>query len=266
MTINGPLVMGILNLTPDSFYDGGTYKNNDAILKAVEIMLHDGASIIDIGGQSTRPNAALISEEVELERTLTAIQKIHTYFPEAILSIDTFRSVVAESAIQEGVSIINDISAGTEDERIYEVASKYSCPIVLMHRQGSFDTMHQDIFYKDLMVEVLDYFFKKINHLKTVGVKDIIVDPGFGFSKSIEQNYHLLKHLEVFAQLEKPILVGLSRKSMLYKLLDISPSKALNATSLAHLIALQQGASILRVHDVREAMECIKIFEQFENV
>lgn len=257
-----PLVMGILNLTTDSFYDGGKYFQEKAVLLRVEQMLQHGADIIDIGGMSTRPNAEIIDEVEELDRVIEPIRKIRAHFPEAILSIDTFRSRVADEAIRHGVSIVNDISGGTEDEAIFAVAAKYGCPYILMHRKGNMETMHKDTFYDDLLEDMLVYFTRQITKATEAGIQDVIIDVGFGFSKTIQQNYSILKHLSVFQQLDKPILAGLSRKSMLYKLLNTTPDHALNATSIVNTIALQNGAGILRVHDVKEAAECVKIYKQ----
>lgn len=257
-----PLVMGILNLTTDSFYDGGKYFQEKAVLQRVEQMLQQGADIIDIGGMSTRPNAEIIDEGEELDRVIEPIRKIRAHFPEAILSIDTFRSRVADEAIRHGVSIVNDISGGTEDEAIFAVAAKYGCPYILMHRKGNMETMHKDTFYDDLLEDMLVYFTRQITKATEAGIQDVIIDVGFGFSKTIQQNYSILKHLSVFQQLDKPILAGLSRKSMLYKLLNTTPDHALNATSIVNTIALQNGAGILRVHDVKEAAECVKIYKQ----
>ena len=265
LAINEPIVMGILNLTSDSFFDGGKYTNEKAVLLHVEQMLKEGASIIDIGGMSTRPNAQIIKEEEELKRVIEPIGAIHRHFPEAILSIDTIRSRVAEEAILHGVSIVNDISGGTEDERIFEVAAKYTCPLILMHRQGNLKNMHKETSYEHLLTDILDYFIRQTNKAKEFGIKDVIIDVGFGFSKTIDQNYEVLKHLSIFKQLDKLILVGLSRKSMLYKLLNTTAENTLNATTIVNTIALQNGANILRVHDVKEAMECIKVYNQLNN-
>lgn len=261
LVLDSPIIMGILNTTTDSFFDGGSYKNDLDILMQVDKMLYDGASIIDIGGYSTRPNAVFISEEEELNRVLPIIQTIHQQFPTAILSIDTFRSNVAEVAINAGVSIVNDISGGTEDERMFEVVAKYNCPFIIMHRQGNLQTMHQQTTYKNMLVDIVDYFNQQIQKVNHFGIKDVIIDVGFGFSKTIEQNYFLLQNLDVFKMLDKSMLVGVSRKSMLYKLLETTPENALNATTAANMIALQNGAHILRVHDVKEAMECVKIWK-----
>ena len=262
LAVDTPIVMGILNLTDDSFYDGGKYISEAAVLARVEQMLADGATIIDIGGMSTRPHAAAVSEEEELKRVLVPIGMIHKHFPDAILSIDTVRSSVAEAVILQGVSIVNDISGGTEDEQIFRVAAKYSCPLILMHRQGNLQTMHQEISYTHLLTDILDYFTRQIGKATEAGIKDVIVDVGFGFSKTIDQNYSLLKNISVFEQLNRPLLAGLSRKSMLYKLLNTTAENALNATTIVNTIALQNGSAILRVHDVKEAMECIKIYNQ----
>ncbi|MDB5226252.1 MAG: Dihydropteroate synthase [Bacteroidota bacterium] len=260
LTISTPVVMGILNVTPDSFYDGDKYTDERTMLLYVEKMLNDGAAIIDIGGVSTRPGAESVSEEEELKRVINPIKRIHQSFPDAILSIDSFRSRVAEEAIQNGVAIINDISAG-EDANMFNIAAKYSCPVILMHRVGNFETMHQKISAGNILVDILDYFIQKIKVATEAGVKDVITDVGFGFSKTIEQNFYLLEHLEIFKQLNKLLLVGLSRKSMLKKLGGTTPDDALHATNVANTMALNHGANILRVHDVKEAMECIKIYE-----
>ena len=262
LAVDTPIVMGILNLTDDSFYDGGKYISEAAVLARVEQMLADGATIIDIGGMSTRPHAAAVSEEEELKRVLVPIGMIHKHFPDAILSIDTVRSSVAEAVILQGVSIVNDISGGTEDEQIFRVAAKYNCPLILMHRQGNLQTMHLEISYTHLLTDILDYFTRQIGKATEAGIKDVIVDVGFGFSKTIDQNYSLLKNISVFEQLNRPLLAGLSRKSMLYKLLNTTAENALNATTIVNTIALQNGSAILRVHDVKEAMECIKIYNQ----
>lgn len=262
LSIEAPVVMGIINVTQDSFYSGGRYYTIDDILRKVEQMLHEGATFIDVGGLSTRPNAIKLSATEELKNILEPIKAIHQYFPNVIISIDTFRSSVAETALQEGASIINDISGGTEDETIFEIAAKYHCPYILMHHRGNFNTMHQPTVYEHFLSDVLDDLNKQIAKAIRVGVHDIIVDPGFGFSKSLEQNYALLKNLAILKQLERPVLAGLSRKSMLYKYLDISSEEALNATTAVNMMALMNDASILRVHDVKEAVECIKIYNQ----
>jgi dihydropteroate synthase len=264
VVVDSPVIMGILNLTPDSFFDGGKYLNEAVLLNKAEQMLNEGATIIDIGGMSTRPNAEVITEEEELKRVIKPISIIHRHFPDAILSIDTFRSKVAAEAVLNGVSVINDISGGTEDEHIFEVAAKFSCPYVLMHKQGSVQTMHKERAYENIITDILDYFVVQTEKAKNFGIKDVILDVGFGFSKTTEQNYTLLKNLSVFKQFNKPILVGLSRKSMLCKLLNIKPEFALNATTAVNMAALCNGAAILRVHDVKEAMQCVKIYHQIQ--
>jgi dihydropteroate synthase len=261
LVILRPAVMGILNLTPDSFYDGGKYANETSMLRRVEDLLREGAAIIDVGAQSTRPGATLTSETEELQRLLPAIRSIRKNFPDAFLSVDTFRSNVAAACIEEGAAIVNDISGGQEDERIFAVAAHHHCPLVLMHRAGNFKTMHRHAEYRHFLSDILDYFVHALEKARLYGVKDIIIDPGFGFSKSLHQNYYLLKNLKTLQLLDRPILAGISRKSMLYKPTGTNAAQALNATTAAHMIALQNGASVLRAHDVKEAMECIRIFE-----
>ena len=260
--LSSPKVMGILNLTPDSFYDGGKYKSDNDILKQVELMLSQGATFIDIGGYSSRPKAKHISEEEELIRLIPAINNIVSHFPEILISVDTFRSKVALESIAHGACMINDISAGSMDENMFATVAKLQVPYVIMHMLGTPQNMQNNTLYKDLVKEVLFYFSEKIHELRKLGVNDLILDPGFGFSKTLDQNFELLSKLELFAFLDLPILTGLSRKSMLYKLLDIKPQEALNATSVANTIALQKGSNILRVHDVKEAMEAIRIVEK----
>ncbi len=255
--------MGILNCTPDSFYDGNLHHSETKILLHVEKMLQQGATIIDIGGMSSKPGAMEISEAEELQRVIPFIEKIRGYFPDAYLSIDTFRAKVAEQAILAGADIINDISAGAWEPEILDVAARYRAPYIAMHIQGRPANMQQNPTYQNVVTEVYDYF---INHIKTYtekGIHDIIIDPGFGFGKTTEHNYQLLANISTLGNLSKPVLVGLSRKSMICKPLGIHPSEALNGSTALHMIALQQGASILRVHDVKEAVECLKLFEIF---
>ncbi len=261
LAINSPIVMGILNVTPDSFFDGGNYVKEKQLLVQAEKMLTEGAAMLDIGGMSTRPGASLISAEEELQRVIPAIKTISREFPDTVISIDTFRSSVAKEAVEQGAMIVNDISGGTEDEKMFEVVADLNCPFILMHLQGGISHMHQVQHYNNLLPDMMDYFMAQTKRAKKSGIKDVILDVGFGFSKTREQNYYLLKYLKVFEMLNIPILTGLSRKSMLYKLLETTPGNALNATSAAHTIALQNGASFLRAHDVKEAMECIKIYE-----
>lgn len=257
-----PKVMGILNLTPDSFYDGGVYKNEADILKQVEKMLTDGATFIDIGAYSSRPNAIHISETEELERLLPIIKLLTDRFPDILISVDTFRSEVATQSIKAGACMINDISAGKMDDNMMATIAKLKIPYIMMHMKGTPQNMQQNINYDHLIKDILFYFSERIATAKALGIIDLIADPGFGFSKTRAQNYELLKHLEVFKMLEKPILVGFSRKSMIYKTLDTTVDFALNGTTVLNTIALQKSASILRVHDVKEAMECIELTQQ----
>ncbi|REE80528.1 dihydropteroate synthase [Lutibacter oceani] len=260
-----PKVMGILNITPDSFFDGGKYKNESTIVTQVKKMLDEGATFIDVGAYSSRPGAKHISEEEELERLLPVIKLLINEFQNITISVDTFRSKVAESCINYGACIVNDISAGAMDASMFKTIASLQVPYIIMHMQGTPQNMQQNPFYEDIVKEVLYYFSKKINELRSLGINDIIADPGFGFGKTTEHNYKLLKHLDLFKNLEIPTLVGLSRKSMLYKPLEITAEKSLNATTTANTIALLKGANILRVHDVKEAVEAIKIVDLLKN-
>ena len=264
LSLERPLVMGILNVTPDSFFDGGKHKRLDGQLQQVEKMLKEGAAFIDIGGMSSRPGAAIIDEQEELNRVLPIIEKVSQQFPEVLISIDTVHSEVARKAIAAGASIINDISAGRIDPRMYETVAELGVPYILMHTQGTPKEMQSNPVYENVALEILDFFIKEIGQLRALGVKDVIVDPGFGFGKTIDHNYELLKKTHVFKILETPILAGISRKSMIYKFLNATPNEALNGTTALHIIALQQGAKILRVHDVKEAVECIRLYEKLE--
>lgn len=257
-----PKVMGILNLTPDSFYDGGFYKNEADLLKQVDKMMTEGATFIDIGAYSSRPNAVHISEAEELERLLPIINLLTANFPDILISIDTFRSAVAEQSIGAGACMINDISAGKMDDNMLPTIAKLSVPYIMMHMKGTPQNMQQNTSYDHLIKDILYYFSERMAVAKSLGIVDIIIDPGFGFSKTQIQNYELLKHLEVFKMLEKPILVGISRKSMIYKPLNTSANDALNGSTILNTIALQKNASILRVHDVKEAVECIQLTQQ----
>lgn len=259
-----PKIMGIVNITPDSFYDGGRYNSEIAILKNIEKMLHDGADIIDIGAVSTKPNAINVSIEEERIRLLSIVKAVKKQFPDCIISIDTFRSEIAADSIAEGASMINDIYAGAFDENIFKIAARNNIPIAMMHIQGTPKTMQLNPTYSNVITEVFDYFIERIAVAKSYGVKDILVDVGFGFGKTLEHNYTLLKQLDYFELLGYPLLVGISRKSMIYKLLENTPQEALNGTTVLHTIALQNGANILRVHDVKEAKECIKIMEMLK--
>ena len=257
--------MGILNVTPDSFYDGGIYRDKKAILSKVEKMISEGATFIDIGGYSSRPNANHISEDEELKRVLPAIEIVLKEFPEALISVDTFRSKVAKQGIEVGASMVNDISAGNLDENMLATIASLKVPYIMMHMKGNPQTMLQQTKYQNLLKEVMFYFSEKIEKASRLGIVDLVIDPGFGFSKTIHQNYALLNSLDHFNILELPILVGVSRKSMIHKPLNISADEALNGTTILNTIALQKGASILRVHDVKEAMECIKLTQQLKS-
>lgn len=257
-----PKVMGILNITPDSFFDGGKYKNEKDILFQVEKMLANRATFIDVGAYSSRPNAKHISEEEELQRIVPVIELLVANFPEIIISVDTFRSRVAEETINIGASIINDISGGKMDEKMFETVAKLQVPYILTHLQGTPQTMQQNPQYNNVTSELISFFAEQIFKLRHLKINDIIIDVGFGFGKTIEHNFELLKNLSLFKNLDVPNLVGVSRKSMLYKTLDISAEEALNATTVANTIALLNGANILRVHDVKEATEAVKIVQQ----
>jgi len=254
-----PKVMGILNITPDSFFDGGHYKNENDILNKVAKMLNDGATFIDVGAYSSRPNAAHISESKELQRILPVIDLLIQNFPEILISVDTFRSNVAEQTIKKGAAIINDISGGKMDTNMFSTIAKLHVPYILMHMLGTPQTMQEQPTYKDVTKELLSFFTEQLSKLHKLQVKDVIIDVGFGFGKTIAHNYELLKNLSEFSSLNVPVLAGVSRKSMLYKPLDYTPKEALNATTVANTIALLNGASILRVHDVKEAVETVKI-------
>lgn len=259
-----PKVMGVLNLTPDSFYDGGNYKSDLDILNQVEKMLVDGATFIDIGAYSSRPNAEHISEGEELKRLLPTLDIILKKFPDTLVSVDTFRSNVAKESINIGACMVNDISGGTLDTDMFKTIGELQVPYILMHLKGTPQNMQQNPTYENVVRDILKYFSEKVTLLRKEKVNDIILDVGFGFAKTMEHNYTLLKNLEYFKILGLPLLTGISRKSMLYKLLDSDAKNALNATTVANTIALQNGTSILRVHDVKEAVEAIKIVSQIQ--
>jgi len=260
-----PRVMGILNLTPDSFFDGGKYKDEHSILTQVETMIQQGADFIDVGGYSSRPGADDVASSEELNRVVPAIEAISKRFPECLISIDTFRSEVADGAIASGACMINDISGGDRDPNMPKVAAKHQVPYIFMHMRGTPQTMNQLTQYEDVVLEVTQELAKKLKQLRALGLNDLIADPGFGFAKTLEQNYTLLNHLEHLKLLEVPILVGLSRKSMIYRLLETQPDHALNGTSVANTIALIKGANILRVHDVLQAREVIRLIKALKN-
>lgn len=260
--LSSPKVMGILNVTPDSFYDGGQYKNEKDILNQTEKMLDEGATFIDIGAYSSRPNANFVSEIDELKRIIPIVNLILNEFPETLLSIDTFRSTVAKSCVDAGACMINDISAGKLDDNMLPTIAQLNVPYIMMHMRGTPQTMQQQTQYDNIIRDILFYFSERMAAAKQLGIIDMILDPGFGFAKNREQNFEILNELELFKMLDKPLLVGISRKSMIYKTLGISANEALNGTSVLNTIALQKGASILRVHDVKEALESITLVEQ----
>ncbi|WMX16488.1 MULTISPECIES: dihydropteroate synthase [unclassified Aureispira] len=261
LDLSTPIVMGILNITPDSFFEGSRMKTEHEVRGQVEQMLEEGARIIDIGGVSSRPGADFVPVKEELNRVIPIIDLLVKHYPEALLSIDTYRAEVAKESIQSGIHLINDISASSIDDALLDVVAKNEVPYVLMHMQGTPETMQQKPHYKSVVVDVLDFLIEKIALLKKKGIEDIIIDPGFGFGKTIAHNYQLLNHLAVYKTLQMPILAGISRKSMIWKVLGNTPEKALNGTTALHVIALQNGASILRVHDVKPAMEAIQLME-----
>lgn len=259
MDLNTPVVMGILNITPDSFFTGSRFNTPSEILTQTEKMLLEGATFIDVGGFSSRPGAENISVEEECSRVLSAVKMILKEFPQTIISVDTFRAEVAAQAVQEGARMVNDISAGELDSKMFETLAALQVPYIAMHMRGTPQTMSGLTTYHNLVKEVTDYFIEKINRLTALGVNDIIIDPGFGFAKTTDQNFELLAHLDYFKNLDRPILAGLSRKSMIWKTLDITATDALNGTSALNMAALLKGARILRVHDVKEAMEVIRL-------
>ena len=264
--ITDPKIMGVLNCTPDSFYDGGKYKNETEIINQVQKMLLDGATFIDIGAYSSRPGALQVNEEEELKRIIPIVTLVLKEFPECKISIDTFRSKVAEACIQEGAALINDISAGNLDLNMMSVVAKHQVPYIMMHMKGTPQDMQQNTNYTNLLTDILSYFSEKIATAHDKKINDLIIDPGFGFSKTIAQNYELMQKLELLKNTKKPLLVGISRKSMIYKILKTDAKNALNGTTSLNTIALLKGANILRVHDVKEASECIAIVQQLKYI
>ena len=262
---SSPKVMGILNITPDSFFDGGKYQHKKAILTQTEKMLKEGATFIDVGAYSSRPGADHVSEEEELRRILPAVALLLREFPDIYLSIDTFRSRVAKKTIEAGAAVINDISGGNMDALMFKTIAQLQVPYILMHMQGTPQTMQYCPSYEHITTDLIQFFSEKIDELRRLQINDVIIDVGFGFGKTILHNFQLLKELHHFQTFNLPLLAGVSRKSMLYKTLNIHPNDALNATTSANTIALLYGANILRVHDVKEAVECIKIVEQLAN-
>ena len=266
MELQSPQVMGILNITPDSFYAGSRKQTEADILSRTRQILEEGASIIDIGAYSSRPNADHISPDDEMQRLRTALHLINRDFPDAVISIDTFRADVARMCVEEyGAAIINDISAGRMDEQMFTTIAQLGVPYIIMHMQGTPQDMQTNPHYENLLKEVFFYFSEKVQKLRDLGVKDIILDPGFGFGKTLEHNYQLMNHLEEFSVFDLPLLVGISRKSMIYKLLGNTPEEALNGTSILNTIALLKGANFLRVHDVKAATEAIAIVQKMKS-
>lgn len=260
--LSKPKVMGILNITPNSFFDGGKYASDEEIIAKVDKMLEEGATFIDVGAYSSKPSAEFVSEEEELSRIVPVVQLLVKHFPDILLSIDTFRSEVARVCIENGAAMINDISAGNLDYKMLAVIAKYQVPYIMMHMRGTPQTMQSMTEYEDVVKEVLFYFSEKISLARSFGINDLIVDPGFGFAKTIDQNYEVMQKLALFQNLELPILIGISRKSMIYKALEINANEALNGTTVLNTIALTNGAHILRVHDVAAAIECVKLYEK----
>lgn len=256
-----PKVMGIINITPNSFFDGGKYINDQEIIAQVGKMLSEGATFIDIGAYSSKPNAEFVSVEEELARIVPVVELLVEQFPGILISIDTFRSQVAEACLLKGAALINDISAGKLDESMFEIIAKYQVPYIMMHMKGTPQTMQSLSQYEDIVKEILFYFSERIVTARSFGITDLIIDPGFGFAKTLEQNYELLQKMELLQHIELPILVGISRKSMIYKILKNNAQDALNGTTALHSIALLKGAKILRVHDVIEAMECVTLYD-----
>jgi dihydropteroate synthase len=265
MDLRIPKVMGILNITEDSFYAGSRVGSDEEVLRQAARMLGEGADILDVGGMSTRPGAGEISEADEISRVRRAVSAIKKQFPDAVISCDTYRSEVARVAVGEGASIINDVTGGEGDKKMFGVVSQLHVPYILMHMRGTPETMATLNQYENLTLEIIYWLQEKLRQLMEYGAKDVIVDPGFGFAKSPLQGFELLKQLEMFQILERPVLVGISRKSMIWKTLGITPEDALNGTTVLHSIALMKGASVLRVHDVREAVEAIKLMRAYES-
>jgi dihydropteroate synthase len=264
LVIDRPIVMGIINITPDSFYSGSRTNVVDEILSRAEKMIHDGSAILDVGGQSTRPRSEQITAEEELQRVLPAIEALHKNFPEQIISIDTFYSKVAKEAVVAGAGIVNDVSAGIMDDALFSTVAALNVPYVLMHMLGRPQTMQVRPEYENVTLDVFDFLHFKKAELTQLGVQDIIIDVGFGFGKTTAHNFQLLRELSFFRQLQKPLMVGLSRKTTVYKTLGITPEEALNGTTVMHTIALLNGANILRVHDVKEAAQAIQLYMEYK--
>lgn len=265
MDLANPCVMGIINLTPDSFYTSCDPGLESHVLALAERHLQEGAAFLDLGGYSTRPGAPDVTMEEEWRRLEHSITAIKAHFPEAVLSVDTFRAEIARRAVGCGVDVINDISGGEMDEQMFQTVADLQVPYILMHMRGNPQTMQQHTDYVDLIADVVDYFQRRLHRLHQLGVADVIIDPGFGFAKTLEQNYQLLREMDKLSILESPILVGLSHKSMIYRTLDIEPDQALNGTTVLNTLALTKGANILRVHEVRPAIECIRLYESLNH-
>ena len=263
LTIDKPIVMGVINITPDSFFSGSRIQDKEAISQAVKKMLSEGATVVDIGGQSTRPGSEKVSVDEEMKRVIPAIEFIIKKNSSALISIDTYQSKIAKEAVEAGASIVNDISAGEMDAQMLSTVAGLKVPYVCMHMKGTPQSMQRDPTYENVTMEVLDFFIRKIDDCKQAGINDVIVDPGFGFGKTFTHNFQLLKNLKAFKMLDRPILAGLSRKSTIYKTLGITPEEALNGTTVLNTLALQNGANILRVHDVKEACEAVKLFGKY---
>lgn len=266
LDLSKPKVMGILNLTPDSFYDGGRNQQENLALKRIEIMISEGLDILDIGGQTTKPGSEMISSEEELNRISSILVQIRKNFPDVIISIDTFYSAVAKEAIDLGAHIVNDISAGSIDKKMFETVADLNVPYILMHMQGKPKNMQHQPSYENIIIEINQFFSEKIQKLKALQINDIILDPGYGFGKTTRNNFELLKNQKLIGFGDYPLLIGVSRKSMICKTLNIKPNNALNGTTAIHMLALQNGAKILRVHDVKEAKECIQLYESYDSI
>ena len=262
--LSTPKVMGILNVTPNSFYDGGKHKEINSIIHQVDKMLSEGADFIDIGAYSSKPSAEFVSEEEEIKRLVPIVKSLVETFPNIILSVDTFRAQVAKASVENGVAMVNDIAAGLLDDKMLETVAELKVPYIMMHMRGNPQMMQSLTQYDDIVKEMIFYFSERIQKARSFGISDIVIDPGFGFAKTLEQNYEVLHKMELFSMLELPLLAGISRKSMIYKVLESSPQEALNGTSVLNTIALQKGAKILRVHDVKEAVECIKLVSKLK--
>ncbi len=265
LVVDKPLVMGIINTSPDSFYEGSRFTGIDGILKQAELMLKQGAAILDIGGQSTRPGSERISADEELQRVIGAVESLHFNFPQAIISVDTYWSKVARETVAAGASIINDISSGSVDTNMLSTVAALQTPYIIMHMPGTVENMHQKPAYENMMREILDFFIKKVDACRQAGIQDIIVDPGFGFGKTMAQNFELLQQLSLFNILQRPLLLGVSRKSTIYQTLGISAAEALNGTTVLNTVGLLNGASILRVHDVKEAAEAVILIKKMRD-